>query len=57
MKVSYSFKTRNGFFFSGEEFITYINNLKIMKNALEKDLIEVTKEFKHKSEYGKEFGT
>ncbi len=51
MKISYSVKTRSGFFFSGEEFITYINNLKEMKNNLEADLIEMTEEFKDKSEY------
>lgn len=51
MKISYSIKTRSGFFFSGEEFITYINNLKEMKDNLEADLIEMKEEFKNKSEY------
>ena len=51
MKISYSVKTRKGFFFSGEEFITYINNLKEMKDSLEQDLSEMTDEFKDKSEY------
>ncbi len=51
MKISYTVKTRNGFFFSGEEFITYINNLKEMKDSLEADLLEMAQEYKHKSEY------
>ncbi len=51
MKISYSVKTRSGFFFSGEEFITYINNLKEMKENLETDLEEMQEEFKNKSEY------
>ena len=51
MKISYSIKTRSGFFFSGEEFITYINNLKEMKDSLEADLEEMEIEFKDKSEY------
>lgn len=53
MKLSYSYKTRSGFFFSGEEFITYINNLKKMKNDLLKDLAEMKIEFKDKSDYVK----
>lgn len=51
MKISYSVKTRKGFFFSGEEFITYINNLKEMKDTLEYELSEMKEEFKGKSEY------
>lgn len=51
MKIAYSVKTRNGFFFSGEEFITYINNLKEMKDHLKVDLKEMREEFKDKSEY------
>ena len=31
MSIHYKVKTRAGFFFSGEEFITYINNMKSMK--------------------------
>jgi predicted ATPase len=53
MRISYSLKTKSGFFFSGEEFITYINNLKDMKEGLTKELIEMQEEFKHKSEYVK----
>jgi len=53
MKITYTKKTRKGFFFSGEDFITYINNLKLMKNNLEKDVIEVSEEFKNKSDYVK----
>ena len=53
MKISYSVKTRTGFFFSGEEFITYINNLKEMKDNLEADLLEMEEEFKNKSEYAR----
>lgn len=51
MKLSYSVKTRKGFFFSGEEFITYINNLKQMKLDLMVDEKELLEEFKNKSEY------
>lgn len=53
MKIIYSLKTRKGFFFSGEEFITYINNLKEMKDNLESDLLEMEEEFKNKSDYVK----
>lgn len=51
LKISYSVKTRNGFFFSGEEFITFINNLKEMKDNLETDIKEMREEFKDKSKY------
>lgn len=51
MKILYSVKTRKGFFFSGEDFITYINNLKSMKSQLLKDKLEIEEEFKDKSEY------
>ncbi|MBN2604451.1 MAG: AAA family ATPase [Bacilli bacterium] len=51
MKIQYSVKTRNGFFFSGEEFITYINNLKQMKTELLVDETELLEEYKNKSEY------
>lgn len=53
IRLSYSVKTRAGFFFSGEEFITYINNLKRMKAELLKDLSEMKVEFKDKSDYVK----
>ena len=49
MKLIYEFRTRNGFFFSGEEFITYINQLKRMKQDLREDLKRVTEEYKDKS--------
>lgn len=49
MQLSYTFKTKSGFFFSGEEFITYINNLKIMKHELRDDLKRVDEEYKNKS--------
>ena len=51
MKLSYDFKTRSGFFFSGEEFITYINNLKHMKEELREDLKRVDIEYKGKSAF------
>lgn len=51
MRLQYSVKTRNGFFFSGEEFITYINNLKQMKSDLLIDEKELLEEYKNKSEY------
>lgn len=49
MKCTYDVKTRNGFFFSGEEFITYINQLKQMKQDLKEDLKRIDEEYKHKS--------
>lgn len=49
MKCTYDVKTRSGFFFSGEEFITYINQLKQMKQELREDLKRVDKEYKNKS--------
>ncbi len=51
MRITYDTKTRSGFFFSGEEFITFINHLKNMKEQLQQDYNEVKEEFKHKSEY------
>lgn len=51
MKISYSVKTRSGFFFSGEDFITYINNLKAMKEQLRQDIAEIKEEFKGKNDY------
>jgi len=53
MQISYTYKTRKGFFFSGEEFITYINNLKKMTDDLKNDILEVSKEYKNKNEYAK----
>ncbi len=49
MKISYTYKTRKGFFFSGEEFITYINNLKTMADDFKKDLSEINKAYKNKN--------
>jgi len=49
MKLVYSVKTQAGFFFSGEEFITYINDLKRMKLDLIDDLKRVDIEYKDKS--------
>jgi len=51
MKLSYSVKTRSWFFFSGEEFITYINNLKQMRLDLQIDELELLEKYKNKSEY------
>ena len=51
MKIVYTVKTRKGFFFSGEEFITYINSLKNMKIELLKDIEEIKTEFKGKDAY------
>jgi len=53
MTISYTTKTRKGFFFSGEEFITYINNLKNIKEQLLHDIEEVSLEFKDKDPYSK----
>lgn len=49
MKCTYDVKTRSGFFFSGEEFITYINQLKQMKQDLKDELKRVDVEYKDKS--------
>jgi predicted ATPase len=49
MKCTYDVKTKKGFFFSGEEFITYINQLKQMKQDLKEDLKRVNEEYKNKS--------
>lgn len=49
MKCTYDVKTKKGFFFSGEEFITYINQLKQMKQELKEDLKRVDEEYKDKS--------
>ena len=49
MKCTYDVKSRKGFFFSGEEFITYINQLKQMKHELQDDLKRVNEEYKDKS--------
>lgn len=51
MRIIYSVKTRKGFFFSGEEFITYINSLKMMKSELEQDIEELKREFEGKDAY------
>jgi predicted ATPase len=51
MKIIYTVKTRKGFFFSGEEFITYINSLKKMKVELLQDIEEIKKEFMGKDDY------
>lgn len=51
MTLSHDVQTRKGFFFSGEDFITYINHLKTMKQQLEAEYQEVAEEFKNKSEY------
>lgn len=53
MKLSYDVKTRQGFFFSGEDFITYINGLKEMKQGLLRDLAQMEVEFQDKSDYVK----
>ena len=49
IKLAYTYKTRSGFFFSGEEFITYINNIKKMKEDLRNELRRVEIEYKDKS--------
>lgn len=49
MKLSYDVKTNSGFFFSGEEFITYINELKKMKQELKDELKQIDKRYKSKS--------
>ena len=51
MQITFTVKTRSGFFFSGEEFITYINNLKTIKENLNKDIEEVKREYKDKNDY------
>jgi len=51
MKITYDVKTRAGFFFSGEDFITYITNLKTMKAKLRDDIEEIKREFRGKNDY------
>jgi predicted ATPase len=51
MKLTYHVKTRSGFFFSGEDFITYINNLKALREQLQHDIAEIKEEFKDKNDY------
>ena len=53
MKCTYDVKTRSGFFFSGEEFITYINQLKQMKYDLVEDLRRIDEEYKNKSVFAR----
>lgn len=53
MECAYDYKTRKGFFFSGEEFITYINHLKHMKNELEEELKRIDIEYKDKSSFSR----
>ncbi len=53
LKLIYNYKTRSGFFFSGEEFITYINNIKKMKEELRSELKRVEIEYKDKSVFTK----
>lgn len=53
MKLTYEYKTKKGFFFSGEEFITYINNIKKMKQDLKEEIKRVEEEYKNKSIFAK----
>jgi len=53
MKIAYDVKTKKGFFFSGEEFITYINNLKTIKEQIRQEIDIVQNEFKHKNDHAK----
>lgn len=51
MKCTYDVKTKKGFFFSGEEFITFITEIKKIKEELKEELNRVNKEYKHKSKF------
>lgn len=51
LNISYRYKTKKGFFFSSEEFITYINNQRQSKKDHINDYNEIFEEFKDKSEY------
>lgn len=53
MKCSYDVKTKKGFFFSGEEFITYINHIKHMKQDLRDDLARIEVEYKNRSTFAR----
>lgn len=53
MNCTYTTRTKKGFFFSGEEFITYINHLKHMKQALKEDLKRIDIEYANKSAFAK----
>lgn len=53
MTISYTVKSRKGFFFSGEDFITYINNLKALKEQIKQEIIDIENEFKDKNDYAR----
>jgi len=53
MKCVYDYKTKKGFFFSGEEFISYINHLKQMKMNFKEELERIDEEYKDKSVFAR----
>ena len=53
MRCAYDYKTRKGFFFSGEEFITYIHHLKHMKQTLIDELNRIDEAYKNKSAFAR----
>ena len=53
IECAYEYKTKKGFFFSGEEFMTYIQYLKNTKEILEDDLKRIEKEYRSKSAFSR----
>jgi predicted ATPase len=53
IKIAYQYRSNKGMFFSGEDFITYIQHLKTMKEGFLKDIEEINKEFAGKSDYSR----
>jgi predicted ATPase len=53
MRVVHDVKSTKGFYFSGEDFIAYLNRLNELKQGLSDDLQQMEREFAGKSEYVK----
>ncbi len=53
LKVTYKERSKKGFFFSGEEFITYISKLEQEKKELLQQIKEVEEEYKDKSVFAR----
>ena len=53
LKVATSARHSQSLFFSGEDFITYINYIKVMKETLKHDIDRLKEEYKDKNEYAR----
>jgi len=51
--LSWSKKTKNGFFLRAEDFFGYTKKLSLLKAQINEDIITVDKEYKNRSEYAK----